>query len=630
MSHAFPHHPPSFSAQWTIHWLGLLALGLAISGNLFLEHGRLETREREHLLLQTRIVQQLIGQHLTALNAVLADLRQQTFPLAAPADTNRRLTILAKALSGVRSLSILDAQGIVRASSDPASLGQDRSQRPSFTAGKQIHDPGVLAIIPPDRTSGDRSAMTATREIQGPNGAFGGLVAATLTPDFFTPLLGSVLYAPDMWSGVAHADAAVLPVLLEQADNLGTNPDQPAALFTRHLATHQETSVFDDSIQATGEHRLVAVRTIHPPDLRLRAPLLIAISRDHHAVHAGWRRDTLFQGGALAVVALFSTLVLLAFQKWQRENAREMAQATAELARRDRFIRTVADNAPAQIAYWNADLQCEYANTAYLDWFGKNLEEIRSLSMQELLGEALFAQSAPFMRAALEGASQVFERNLVKADGTAGSTLVRYVPDRVDGQVRGIYVLVSDVTELKATQQELERRIQELDILATTDVLTGISNRRHLLEQTKDALAHGQRYGDKLAFLMIDVDHFKAVNDTHGHDIGDATLRALADTLCRTMRTTDRIGRLGGEEFGVLLLHTDGATARAVAERLRQALSETRVPTPSGSLSFTVSIGLAVVDETVQSVEELMKRADLALYQAKETGRDRVCGYGLC
>jgi len=625
MSQTAHHHSHSL-VQWIIHGLGLLALVLAIGSNLYQEYERIEGRETQHLLCQARIGCEVLEHDLRALQATLNGLRHD----AAHHDSNMPLELLTKAVSGVRTFSILDARGIVRASNDPSLVGQDESRQPVFAALGPKRAQDSLVLVPASPAEPGDNTVTAGLRIDGPDGTIAGAVIAALSPQFFAPLPDSLRSAPDLWAGLVHADGTVL--LMEPATSglAGAHLDRPESFFTRHRVAGQDVSVCDDSLQPSGDPRRIVMRTVVPHGLRLEPPLYLMVSLDRRSIHASWRQDLLLQSGALALLVLLSTLLLLGFQKWQRDNTRRMTEASEKLAQRERFIRMVMDNVPTQIAYWNAALHCEYANAAYLDWFGTTFEAIRRLTVQELLGKTLLAQSATHLQAALAGEPQLFERGLPRADGTTAYTQIRYLPDRIDGEVRGMYVLASDVTELKATQKELEERIRELDRLATTDTLTGIPNRRVLLEQTSEALHRSQRYGEPLAFLMIDIDHFKRINDNHGHDIGDVALRLMAETLQKTVRTTDHIGRLGGEEFGAVLIQTTAAEARVVAERLCQALRDVQVPTPSGPLRFTVSIGLSMVEEGVRTEDELIKRADLALYRAKETGRDKVCNYEEC
>ena len=171
----------------------------------------------------------------------------------------------------------------------------------------------------------------------------------------------------------------------------------------------------------------------------------------------------------------------------------------------------------------------------------------------------------------------------------------------------------------------LERLNTELQHLATVDPLTGAWNRRHFLELANRELERARRYGRPLCALMLDVDHFKRINDTHGHATGDAALVALTDACRITLRSSDLLGRLGGEEFAVLLPETTMENACEVAERLRCAIAAIALPAPAGgTVELTASIGVAAADPQETSVEKPLSRADEALYRAKAQGRNRV------
>jgi diguanylate cyclase (GGDEF)-like protein len=158
---------------------------------------------------------------------------------------------------------------------------------------------------------------------------------------------------------------------------------------------------------------------------------------------------------------------------------------------------------------------------------------------------------------------------------------------------------------------------------AVTDPLTGVPNRRWLYEQSGPVLAHAKRHASPLSLLMLDVDHFKKVNDRYGHAAGDDVLSAVGGLLQDSKRQDDLLGRYGGEEFVLVLQGAALANARTLAERLRGRVSALPIETGKGAVRITVSIGVAElrVDDTMES---LLKRADEALYRAKEEGRDRV------
>lgn len=178
-------------------------------------------------------------------------------------------------------------------------------------------------------------------------------------------------------------------------------------------------------------------------------------------------------------------------------------------------------------------------------------------------------------------------------------------------------------TALRREVAQRQRLQEDLERLANTDALTGLPNRRHFMAQLASELARRQRYGHPLSLLMLDLDHFKQINDQWGHGVGDEALRLFADSVQCCLRTQDMAGRQGGEEFAILLPETAENVACHVAERIRARLEQTPVPTGTGHCAMTVSIGVAEAREG-DSMETLMHRADEALYAAKQRGRNRV------
>jgi two-component system cell cycle response regulator len=172
---------------------------------------------------------------------------------------------------------------------------------------------------------------------------------------------------------------------------------------------------------------------------------------------------------------------------------------------------------------------------------------------------------------------------------------------------------------------ELRQSVNNTLALAVTDDLTGLYNRRYFERHLSILLGKAQEQERDMALMLIDMDYFKAVNDTHGHDTGDAVLREFADRLRRNIRGVDLACRFGGEEFVVLMPDTDYKQAQGVAERVRSAVAEKSFATGSGRpLGVTVSVGLALNEHATDTPEMLLKRADIALYRAKREGRNRV------
>ncbi|MEM9842091.1 MAG: sensor domain-containing diguanylate cyclase [Pseudomonadota bacterium] len=171
---------------------------------------------------------------------------------------------------------------------------------------------------------------------------------------------------------------------------------------------------------------------------------------------------------------------------------------------------------------------------------------------------------------------------------------------------------------------ELEHEKCDLFELATIDPLTKALNRRAFMRFSARELARFNRDNSKLATLMLDIDHFKQVNDVHGHAMGDNVLAKMISVASSVLRQEDLIGRLGGEEFAIVLVDTDAAGAKQVAERLRLAIKQVQFPSEAGPFHVSVSIGISEPVFAEGSIDHALERADAALYQAKRNGRDRV------
>jgi diguanylate cyclase (GGDEF)-like protein len=174
-------------------------------------------------------------------------------------------------------------------------------------------------------------------------------------------------------------------------------------------------------------------------------------------------------------------------------------------------------------------------------------------------------------------------------------------------------VAIAGLSQLRRTQAQLE-------LLATHDPLTTVLNARAFASQLAQELGRNRRYGRPLALIYLDLDDFKKVNDAHGHATGDAVLRLVADAMRSAVRQADVVGRLGGDEFGVLMPETDGSVAHSVANRLAAGIRTVFRGTPS----VTASIGVVAVSGTEAGSDDLLRKADQAMYEAKRAGKDRV------
>ncbi len=193
-----------------------------------------------------------------------------------------------------------------------------------------------------------------------------------------------------------------------------------------------------------------------------------------------------------------------------------------------------------------------------------------------------------------------------------------------DGATEQVVITLFDATELSITRQNLEQAMARLEDNAHRDGLTGVFNRRHLDSLLESEFARFKRYGHPFSLLMIDLDHFKMVNDSHGHQAGDEVLQQAAERLSAGVRASDVLARFGGEEFAVLLSETGGDGAQLLAERLCAAIANGPVRYANIDIPVTASIGVSQAQAPMASHRELVEAADGALYMAKHMGRNRV------
>jgi diguanylate cyclase (GGDEF)-like protein len=195
----------------------------------------------------------------------------------------------------------------------------------------------------------------------------------------------------------------------------------------------------------------------------------------------------------------------------------------------------------------------------------------------------------------------------------------------LEARVRSLLRIKNLQEQVEGQKHELEQLNERLLRISQTDGLTGLFNRRHIEQELGHMFDHSVRLGELLAVLMVDLDKFKSVNDTYGHQAGDEVLRQMSELLTRAVREIDRVGRYGGEEFMILLPGTSAEEAVTFGERARQAIEAHTFTFPGGELHRTASFGVATFPHTrIHGCDDLVRAADDALYVAKESGRNRV------
>jgi diguanylate cyclase (GGDEF)-like protein len=231
------------------------------------------------------------------------------------------------------------------------------------------------------------------------------------------------------------------------------------------------------------------------------------------------------------------------------------------------------------------------------------------------------AKAIAHLQPALNEGRQMLAVPLIQRGQVIGVVCLESLKPYSESEAR----LAASLTQPAAMAVENARLFDEVQRLATLDGLTNTYNRRHFMDLARLALDSARRFGQPLSAVMLDVDHFKTINDRHGHAVGDQVLRVLADRCRAALRSIDVLGRYGGEEFAIVLPGTRrNAGAVVLAERIRQRIADEPIETDAGPVTVTVSAGVAGMDDDTLEPGELLKRADAALYEAKQQGRNRV------
>ncbi len=306
------------------------------------------------------------------------------------------------------------------------------------------------------------------------------------------------------------------------------------------------------------------------------------------------------------------------------ERTSELRQVAMEADRRATELNTILDSMTELLFIYDSAGRLQRANPAAmralnLDLVGMSGEEIiQALSIHFPDGRLLREEDLPSSQAinGIPVSGQLLKlTNARQEEITVMSSAAAFSDE--NGNISGVVAIWHDVTER-------ERLHQELQHLAITDSLTGQYNRRGFFQMGEVEIDQFHRYYRPLSVIIIDLDHFKAINDTHGHSVGDQVLRTFAERCCREIRHVDLYGRLGGDEFAILLPETDIFEAAEIARRILQSISGTPISSSNGPIQVTVSIGVAMALKNTIRLEDLLRRADEALYTAKQKGRGRV------
>ena len=335
-----------FLNQWLllISVLGIVGAGLGY--DLYADHDRLDRVERDRIGVQARVVQENLDQQLIStydsITDIVADIPSWRKPGGGYlAVANHVLDEINDAIPGIRTLLILDRDGVVRASNRAELIGRDFRRRDYFKIPMLGNAPGILYLTPPFNTTLGSYVMELSRVLQGPGGEFDGVVSVSLDPEYFTTLLQSVRYAPDMRVYIAHSDGQLFTMVPDQTGQAGKQLNRPGSLFSRHIESGREENILTGNAIASGDMRIAALRTIKPPGAHMDKGMIVSVTRDPHAVSEGWRLDFGVRASAYLLISLIATFWLRVYQRGVRRSSEEARKSLDALKESEERFRSL-------------------------------------------------------------------------------------------------------------------------------------------------------------------------------------------------------------------------------------------------------------------------------------------------
>lgn len=604
----------------------LLGVGLLIVFGALDFYGKQLQRQalqtEEHLTSRDlRHADEQLGHLFRHVDLQLRTLLEGGHAYFSPDDWSRQLDYALLNAPHLRSLSVLNDNGEIIASTSSGNIGL----RPAFA--HYLPQPStiseVLRIGPPHagRDLADSVAITDNRQptpavgfvpvVRGLSIGEAGQVSllATLNLDYLQRLLDDLRRRPTDRIALFRQDGVRL---------LDTDPPtEHRRMIERTLINHWQTgqSVHLSIADAYDDQGDLTAYRMHS-----RLPLVITMQMDRTQALVEAHREGRERTAVVAPLALLGmAAALVGYLLFRFAGNRERKLRKQEEKRR-KLLESALNASAIPAVITNREATIEWVNPAFASLTGFDAAEAIGRKPKDLVKSGMQPPSyyEDMWKTILAGAvwrGEVINR---RKDGSFYDEALTITPVADDnGTITHFVAIKEDITLEKAAARELER-------LATTDPLTGSHNRRAFMEAVQHELDRVRRYETPASILMLDLDHFKRVNDEFGHAAGDTVLKHFVTQLGTSLRSADTLGRIGGEEFAVLLPETDLAGARDIANRIRTEIAARPAITDEARIPITVSIGVTIIHPSDISPDHILARADDGLYLAKRNGRNRV------
>ncbi len=512
------------------------------------------------------------------------------------------------------TLRITNEKGDLRNGSDFSELlAVNYADRDFYLQQRDNPNIGLFVAKPVLGKTTHKWLLPFSRRINKADGSFGGVVIGTICLEHINELFSAVDIGPRDSLSLRDGDMGFIATSAGvQLEGEPVGNKMLSAPFAAVLKDNPKQGTYISGITSI-DH----ISRTHSYRKFAKYPFYINSGVAEETYLAGWRKQV-WETVALTFAFMLSSAIFLYLlvRLMRRQHANENA-----LYQQKEYLQAIIESEPECVKVIAADGSLVDMNPSGLAMLEvDDLKEAQQLRLLAFVDPAYRQAFIDLFASVFAGNSGTLEFPIKGKKGTVRWLDTHATPLRdKQGKVVNLLGVTRDITERRLLQQELERQ-------AHIDYLTGVNNRGYFIQLAESELARAKRYSSNLSIFMIDIDFFKQVNDLHGHKVGDEVLKKLTEVCRVALREVDIMGRVGGEEFAILLPETNKADATEVAERLRAAIAEAQVPMENGlPIEFTVSIGVSSLETKDDNLDVLLNHADKALYQAKDTGRNKVC-----
>ena len=450
----------------------LIMLGSLLAVEIFAERNALWQREAKRLGTQAQVIHDHLAHQIDATQRALRSVQQQAakerLSTAELAQLSELMRVLVEAMPAVRTMQVMDTEGVVLATSRPEILGKNFSQRDYFKQAKASANPDTLYVSPPFKTAAGAWAINLVLAITNPQGTFIGTVSASLDATELSFILESVRYAEDIWVRLGHGDGRVFLLRPEQGDLNQVNVlADPNSLTSRHLASGQSTSTLSGRSVTNGIDSLIAQHTLQPVALKMDKPLIIGVARNNPVMMAPWRKSAYWRA---SLFALFAAVSLIGLRLLQRQSEAREAVVAAEHASMQRF-HAYFDHSIVGLAITSLEKGWIEVNDALCNTLGYTRDELTGMTWTELTyAEDLAADLAQFNRMLTgEIDSYMLDKRFIHKKGHLVTTRLAVSHVRKpDGRLDYVVAMVEDISARKTAEIELEQYRHHLEELVTS------------------------------------------------------------------------------------------------------------------------------------------------------------------